>query len=522
MRVLVLLACLSVPAIASDPLNRETPQSSAIAFLQACHNKDYRRASRYLDLRRLAANARLDQGVQLAAQLGQALDADTRFDEAALSTQPDGAQREPVTTFSAGGKTLQIDMNRVPLRPGVAAWLFSADSVAAIPQLARATSNSVVEKHLPGAMVGPRIFGTAAWQWVALAVAAVAAWVAARIACMLIVLLGLPLLHRAAPNVRRGNLADFLAPARLLVGSLAFRAAVAWIGPAPVVRKYLDHTVSLLFFAAVAWICMEVLDLGIARLSRTLQERHHTFAYSVMPLAARVSKVLVGVLAGITILSSWGYNTTALLAGLGVGGVAIALAAQKTIENLFGGVSVITDRPVVVGDFCKFGDRSGTVEDIGLRSTRLRTPERTLITVPNGAFASMTLENFSRRDKTWFHLILNLRRDTTPDQVRELLRTITDILQRTPETEAGNRPVRFTGVGTYSLDLEIGVYFTTTDDDELAPIQEELYLNILEAVQAAGTSLALPTQAYYSFSAGGPKNGNGTAGPREEAPASRR
>ncbi len=493
-----------------------------IAFLQACHSKDYRRASRYLDLRKLPPNARLEQGEKLAAQLGHALDASTRFDEGALSTQADATQHEPVAQFSIDGKTQQIEMERVVLRLGVAVWLFSAESVAAIPQLARVTSDSAVEKRLPDAMTGPKLFGTAAWQWAALALVAVAAWAIARVACFLLLMIGAPAVHRIAPSVRRDQLAEFLAPARLMVGVVIFRVGLEWIGPSAVVRKYLEDAVTLLFFGALAWLCMQALDLGMVRLSRSLQERHHSFAYSVLPLGARVAKVLIGVLAGITILSSWGYNTTAILAGLGVGGVAVALAAQKTIENLFGGVAVITDRPVVVGDFCKFGDRSGTVEDIGLRSTRLRTPERTLITVPNGAFSSMTLENFSRRDKTWFHMTLNLRRDTTAEQVRRLMSAITEMLKRTPKVEAGNRPVRFTGVGTYSLDLEIGVYFTSTQDDELAPIQEELYLKILDEVQEVGTSLALPTQAYYSFSPNKPANGNGAPAPQREAPAPRR
>jgi MscS family membrane protein len=305
-----------------------------------------------------------------------------------------------------------------------------------------------------------------------------------------------------------------------LVATVVFRAVMEWLGPSPALRKYLEDAVSLLFFWAVAWLCMRALDLAILHLSRTLQQRHHTFAYSVLPLTARVSKILIGVLAAVTVLSSWGYNTTAILAGLGVGGVAVALAAQKTIENLFGGVAVITDRPVMVGDVCKFGDRSGTVEDIGLRSTRIRTPERTLVTVPNGAFSSMTLENFSKKDKTWFHLMLNLRRDTTPEEVRELLRSLTEILNRTPKIETGTHPVRFVGVGTYSLDLEIGAYFSTTDDDEMASIQEDLYLNILDAVEAAGTSLALPTQAYYSFSQRAGQNGAPAA--QDVAPLPRR
>src|SRR5260370_35338036 len=106
-----------------------------------------------------------------------------------------------------------------------------------------------------------------------------------------------------------------------------------------------------------------------------------------------------------------------MLAGVGVGGLAIALAAQKTIENLVGGISVIGDRPVLVGDVCHFGDRTGEVMHIGLRSTRIRTADRTIISVPNGQFSSIALENISGRDKIWFHPTLNLRRDTTSDQL---------------------------------------------------------------------------------------------------------
>jgi len=221
----------------------------------------------------------------------------------------------------------------------------------------------------------------------------------------------------------------------------------------------------------------------------------------------------------LSVLSIWGYNTSTILAGLGVGGLAVALAAQKTIENLFGGISVITDRPVVVGDFCKVGDRTGTVEDIGLRSTIIRTPDRTLLTIPNGAFSGMTLENFSRKDKTWFHVTLNLRRDTTPEQVRELLSSLTGIVNGTTHVEEAAHPVQFAGVGTYSLDLEVGAYFNTVDDAEFALIREDLFLKILDAIESAGTALAIPTQAYYTFG-----NGNGaghTPAPEQPEPAPR-
>ncbi|HEY6370221.1 MAG TPA: mechanosensitive ion channel domain-containing protein, partial [Candidatus Sulfotelmatobacter sp.] len=125
-------------------------------------------------------------------------------------------------------------------------------------------------------------------------------------------------------------------------------------------------------------------------------------SYSVLPLGRQVLKLLLFVTAILSVVGAWGYNTSTILAGLGVGGLAIALAAQKTIENLFGGVSVIGDRPVLVGDFCRFGDRVGTISHIGLRSTRIRTLDRTVISVPNGQFSCMELENFSVRDKSGF------------------------------------------------------------------------------------------------------------------------
>ena len=221
----------------------------------------------------------------------------------------------------------------------------------------------------------------------------------------------------------------------------------------------------------------------------------------MLPLVSRLVKLAVLLLAAAAVLSEWGYNAAAILAGLGVGGIAIALAAQKTIENFFGGVSVIGDRPVSVGDFCKVGDRMGTIEDIGLRSTRIRTLDRTLVSVPNAQFSSMTLENFEKRDKMLFHVTLNLRRDSTPDQVRIALSSIARILIDHSAVEAGALPVRFVGVGTYSLDIEIFIYVLTRNGDEFLKTQQDLLLKILDAVKEAGTALALPTQASVDYSA---------------------
>jgi MscS family membrane protein len=206
---------------------------------------------------------------------------------------------------------------------------------------------------------------------------------------------------------------------------------------------------------------------------------------------------LIFLFAILSVLSVWGYNTSTILAGLGVGGLAVALAAQKTIENLFGGISVIGDRPVLVGDVCRFGDRTGTIIHIGLRSTRIRTPDRTIVSVPNSQFASMTLENISGRDKIWFHPTLNLRRDTTSDQLLKVLSSLNEILRGHPKVETGALPVRFVGVGSYSLDIEVVAYVTTADYDEFLALQQELLLKMLQGVEQAGTALAVPLQESF-------------------------
>ena len=149
----------------------------------------------------------------------------------------------------------------------------------------------------------------------------------------------------------------------------------------------------------------------------------------------------------IAVLENFGFNVTGVLAALGVGGLAVALAAQKTVENLFGGVTLIADQPVRVGDLCRFGDRTGTVEDIGLRSTRLRTPERTVVSVPNGEFASMQLENFAPRDRIRLQAMLALRYETTPAQMRAVLSAISKLLLGNPKIAPNSAYARFVGFG---------------------------------------------------------------------------
>ena len=214
-------------------------------------------------------------------------------------------------------------------------------------------------------------------------------------------------------------------------------------------------------------------------------------------LGERLLTALVVIVAVLATLGILGFNLTTVLAGLGIGGIAIAFAAQKTLENLFGGVSVLADEVILVGDYCRFGDRTGTVEDISLRSTRVRTDARTELSIPNGALATMNIENFTRRDKIQFNPVLAIRYETTADQLRYLLAEVRRMLYEHPKIESDSASIRFANFDNSALRLEIASYVLTRDANEFNAIREDLLLRIMDIVEKSGSSFAFPSQTLY-------------------------
>jgi MscS family membrane protein len=336
-------------------------------------------------------------------------------------------------------------------------------------------------------LVTHELLETPVWRWIALLALAAIIWIAASVCSGIIVRAIHGLVD--APQLR-GSL-------RLALSSGALRAAIELVPPATLPRTFIERALTMVFFLALAAIGAVVVDLISGRWHRSLDPRTQAVGYSILPLGRQILKLCLYLVAILGVLTAWGYNTTTILAGLGVGGLAVALAAQKTIENLFGGISVIGDRPVLVGDVCRFGDRVGEVIRIGLRSTRIRTPDRTIISIPNAQFSSMELENISGRDKIWFHQTLSLRRDTTSEQLLEVLASINKVLAGNPKVQTGKIPVRFIGVGSYSLDVETDAYVATADYDEFIATRQELLIQMIQAVERAGTGLAVPIQESF-------------------------
>lgn len=187
-----------------------------------------------------------------------------------------------------------------------------------------------------------------------------------------------------------------------------------------------------------------------------------------------------------------GMDVLAILTGLGVGGVAIAFAAQKTLENLFGGVMIITDEPIRIGDLCQIANQTGTVVDIGLRSTRIRTAARTILSIPNGLVATMTLENLTSQDKMLGQHTIALRAETSVEVLRRVLKVIDSVIRSHPEVEPQTANIRFIGFANSALNIQITAYVLVTQALLFLGIQEDLLLRSMDAITAADAALSSP------------------------------
>jgi MscS family membrane protein len=252
------------------------------------------------------------------------------------------------------------------------------------------------------------------------------------------------------------------------------------------------YVAATLTVIGATWLCVRFIDIAFSLKQRQLAVTSSS-KISVVQLARKLSKIMVVIGGTLVILYLADINLTAVLTGLGVGGIAVAFAAQKTLENLFGGIMLASDQPIRVGDFCRAGDYTGRVEDVGLRSTRIRTLDRTVVTVPNGQLAVMSLENFTMRDKIWFHHSLQLKYETTSDQLRYVLAEIRKMLDEHPMVESSSARVRFIGFAKSSLGLEVFAYVLETEYTSFLQIQEDLLLRVMDIIRASGSGFALPS-----------------------------
>jgi MscS family membrane protein len=469
-----------------------------VNFIRAVESQDLERASEFLNSRSRSQNRQ-----QLAETLKRVMDIGLRINLSTLSHEPGGkpgddvaTTREKVGVAEIGHDTLEIFLDRVERRNQSPIWLFAADTLSKLPAFNTRIEDAWIMSYVPISMQKTELWGIALYRLIAIPLLLLLLLGISWLGALMMTLFFTLIFRTRLQEDKQLKEIHFAAPIRLLLfACLMFSGAL--YGTTLLARQIWLRVALVLVVVALAWFFMRMLDFiawtVIGRMQRA-QVQHRIAAVKLLRGSA---KALVAIAALLIVLSLQGVNLATAIAGLGIGGLALAFAAQKTIENLFGTVMVVADAPVRMGDFCRVGDKLGTIENIGLRSTRIRTLDRTLVTVPNGLLVSMVLENLTAREKMWFYHTIGLSYETTVDTLRCVLENVHSMLRRHPNVESQSARIRFVRFGATSIDLELFAYVLTSDYVEFLRIQEELLLRIMDVIEESGASRSLPTRRTY-------------------------
>ena len=499
----------AAPAPSTSPAASElepataTPFQTIRGYLEAARGADWEQAAAFLDLSELPEAERAVTGPELARRFKIVLDRYLWIDLELTSRLPSGYVDDglPPTLERLGAIPMRAGHVDVLLErtPGPAGdhWLISAVTVREIPRLWDEYGYGGLVRWLPASFFDIRFLEVQLWQWLALPLVLLLAVLVAFASWAVLRPLVLRLAHLTPTPIDDRLIVAVGPPFRTLLGVLAARILFGRLGLAAPAARAVHYVLLALFLLTVTWLGLRLIDVAANLLAERATGERRKAALSMVPLIQRVTKIVFLLIALIVVLQNLGIEVTGLVAGIGVAGAAFALAAQKSIEHVFGGVSLALDQPVRVGDFCQFGGRQGTVEAVGLRSTTVRTLDRTVVTVPNAQFSNEQIENFGVRDRIRIYTVIGLRYDTTPDQMRHLLAALRALLASHPLVDPTDLRVRLIGLGQNSLEVELFAYVRTVEWLEFLAIREELYLRVMETVAAAGTSFAFPSRTAY-------------------------
>ena len=486
------------PDIPADEFARGTPLRSAEGFVTAVDEGDFETAAEYLDLRNLRGASRQLTGEQLSRRLGVIINRATWVEIDELVDDPAGRSNDNLPRYrdSIGivldeDKEVRLLMQQVPRGDGVSIWKISNATVALIPELYETYGYLEIIEDLRRSVPNLTFLGVELFKWIVVFAVGVFAYVATLLTALVVRgLLGDP----DTPSHRR--LFRFLViPFGIWVVLMSVNTVTASLGLG--VTAGALQEVSPLPALITVWVMYVGMNLMRDMYSTRLHDRGRPGAVVLLGPATSAIKLLIAIAAVLVYLNKLGINITTVLAGLGVRGIAIALALQKPMEDIFGAITLYTQQPIRVGDFCRIGNDTGTIEEIGLRTTRIRTLANTLIAVPNARLATEPIDNISAREKIRYRPILRLGYDTTPQQLQQVLEGIRNLLSSDEKVLEENNRVRFKEIADDALLVEVNAYLATTDWPTYLELAEKLNIRILEIIAQAGTSLALPAQTLY-------------------------
>jgi MscS family membrane protein len=284
----------------------------------------------------------------------------------------------------------------------------------------------------------------------------------------------------------------------ILIGGLFIIVQVLQLPVEPVnVKRFAYALLKMLATFDVAWFAFNMVSLLEAYLGQWVSRTESTLDDHLLPFIRKSLRIFVIFLAVLMAIQNLGYSISGLLASLGIGGLAVALAAKDTLANVFGSVMIIVDRPFHIGDAIRAGDIEGTVEEVGFRSTKIRTFDRSLISVPNSVITNLAVNNFSRWTNRRIRFTVGLTYDTPPEQLRVAVARIRTLLLEHEAIHNDGVLVHFTDFGASSLDILVQCFALTADYSEHLAIREEICLKIMDILAALDLEIAFPSRTVY-------------------------
>jgi MscS family membrane protein len=407
-------------------------------------------------------------------------------------------------------KRLSPDQRIVLVRAPSGAWRFSSDTVAGIDELYESlrgftsfkadeyrTIAERLEQLAPTALVEGQWLGVRHWQWIALFLL-----IGVGLLLDLAVRLVLRIVSRRVIERRGGEASDAslrrtVRPFGLAVAGLLWLLTVRYLGLPLSALKILVPAVKLFAMLAMVWAAYRATDLGTEVLEGKAARTRTKIDDLLVPLLRKTLKVFITAVGFIYIADSFQIEILPLLTGLGIGTLAFGLAAKDSIENFFGSVAVIVDRPFEVGDWVQIGDVEGTVEELGFRSTRVRTFYNSLVTVPNATLVRATVDNFGRRKYRRWKTHLTITYGTPPERIESFCEGIRELIRVHPYTRKDYYQVWLHQFGPHSLDVLVYLFHEAPDWQTELRERHRLMIDIIRLAGQLGVEFAFPTQTLH-------------------------
>ncbi len=491
-------ASASVSVSTAPAPHPDSPAASLGRYLDLTRRGRYAEAAAYLQLPRGGA-----RGAELAERLRRVLDRHGWPEISRVSGEPngDGNDRRPfgvdqiAEVPDADGKPVAVLLTRVP-GPEGARWLFARSTVERVDELYAELDERWLLDRLPTPLLRPGPGNLLWWQWLALPLLLVLAWSLGLVLGRITGAIAVRLARKTARSWDDEWVARLKAPVSATWAVLILFVVVPWLRLYPPAHATVSGILRIALLAILFWALLRTFDILAGAVGNSPWAGSHPASRSLVTLASRVAKVALFAMAVIALFSQLGYPVASLIAGLGIGGLAFALAAQKTVENLFGAFSIGVDQPIREGEFVDVEGVKGTVESIGLRSTRLRTPARTIVTIPNGKLAEMRLESFAARDRMHLGFKIGIEYGATAAQIEGIVQAFEGVLRAHPKVFPDGVSVSLVGFGESALEIETNAWFRASWNEFVA-IRQALLLEFMQIVERFGARIAMPARRVH-------------------------